>query len=315
MDMSTLFTIVSDLQTITCIKVASLAVLVFDTVITLDQEYQYIWQRHWNAVKVLYLFIRYTTYVDTVLVVYERLNSEIGCSQISTFTTIFSGFGIALTELVLMIRTYGMYNSSRKVLIFFILLWLTSGGVNFWAITKWSASFKFDNFNFDKLSPAVVSPDLVESLQCYFGSTSLVSLVCYLTLLVGESAIVLMTAIKSVHMWNAARRKDLTKMHLVDWFYKEGTILYIFMLPITVFNVVALFFMPIALRFLADRPMRVMHTLLACRLVLHVRKVADKEAQGRPLTSFMDFHENTKKLKNWGRIEHTSRAQEGLEVV
>ncbi|KAK1223691.1 hypothetical protein PQX77_013426, partial [Marasmius sp. AFHP31] len=54
-------------------KVVSLAVLIYDTVITFDQEYRYIWQRKWHVVKVLYLCVRYLAFVDTTVAVYETL--------------------------------------------------------------------------------------------------------------------------------------------------------------------------------------------------------------------------------------------------
>ncbi|THU80264.1 hypothetical protein K435DRAFT_845154 [Dendrothele bispora CBS 962.96] len=309
--------LLSELQTIGCTKVASLALLIFDTILTLKPEYQYIWQRQWNTVKVLYLFNRYSTFLDSIIVVHKRFSPGSDCSEISTFTTIFSGFGIALTELLLMIRTYGMYNSSRKILIFFLMTWLISGGINFWAISRWTKPFEFD---IESLIPPFVSDTGIhDSLKCYFGSTSLISAICYMSLLVGEGVIVLMTVIKSFLLWRTARKEGRTEMQLLSWFYKEGTIFYLFVFPFTVMTAVVNKLSPSVLNAglpsMAETPLRVIHTLLTCRLVLHVREVAEQETQSGTLASFIDFDEGSKMTGTLKHANFTSRKQQGQGVV
>ncbi|KAF9258767.1 hypothetical protein L218DRAFT_712131 [Marasmius fiardii PR-910] len=267
-DPSTITTLLSNLQLVAYVKVAFLSLLIFDTVITLDQEYRYIWQRKWHLVKVLYLFTRYTTFVDTAVAAYERVDQNfVDCDRLMTFNTIFSGFGIGITELILMIRTYALYNSSRRILFSFIILWLAVGGVNFWAVTKWTGSYD--------AHIQTIPSGLGASMKCYLGRASALGLVCYLSLLAGETVIVLMTAVKAFKMWWDSHVDGLKSSRLITCFYRDGILFYFCILPFTIVNVIAVLGLPEGLLLIADTPLRVLHTILTCRLVLHVRRVAD----------------------------------------
>ncbi|KAJ7190835.1 hypothetical protein GGX14DRAFT_603413 [Mycena pura] len=89
--------------------------LIYDTLLSVGQDYRYIWKSEWGVVKVLYLWTRYGAFIDTAMAVHKRLNA--GPSFF------FSGIGMGITEIILMIRTYAQYNRSRKLLAFFLLLW------------------------------------------------------------------------------------------------------------------------------------------------------------------------------------------------
>ncbi|KAJ8088100.1 hypothetical protein PM082_013651 [Marasmius tenuissimus] len=258
--------------------VASLAILIYDAVITFDQEYRYIWQRKWHFIKVLYLFTRYATFVDTTIAVYERLDPTFtDCDGLMTLTTIFSGFGIGLSELILMIRTYALYNSSKKLLTFFVVLWLSVGGVNFWAVTRWTQSFD----SYIQTFP----PEVTTSVKCYLGRASNIGLVCYMSLLAGETVIVLMTIWKAYcTWWTTTRNVPIRASPLIVSFYRDGMLFYCCVLPFTIINVIALLGLPEGLLLIADTPLRVVHSILACRLVIHVRYIADTERETFDIT-------------------------------
>ncbi|KAJ8088102.1 hypothetical protein PM082_013653 [Marasmius tenuissimus] len=277
--------------------VASLAILIYDTVITLDQEYRYVWQRKWHFVDVLYLVTRYATFIDTTIAVYERLDPNFtDCDGLMTFTTIFSGFGIGLSELILMIRTYALYDTSKKILAFFVVLWLSVGGVNFWAVMRWTQSFD----SYIQTFP----PEATMSIRCYLGRASNIGLVCYMSLLAGETVIVLMTVWKvCITWWTTTRNVSIRSSPLIVSFYRDGILFYCCILPFTIINVIALLGLPEGLFLIADtlvhpvlfaidgslkprliRPLRVIHSILACRLVLHIRHIVDTERETTDVT-------------------------------
>ncbi|KAG9087156.1 hypothetical protein FRC06_002702 [Ceratobasidium sp. 370] len=47
------------IQATTSLAVASLAVMVFDTIITCDQEAKFVWRQQWSFGKAMFLFIRH----------------------------------------------------------------------------------------------------------------------------------------------------------------------------------------------------------------------------------------------------------------
>ncbi|KAJ7873308.1 hypothetical protein B0H14DRAFT_144357 [Mycena olivaceomarginata] len=135
----------TDLQVVSYVKAAFLTLLAYDTILHIGQEYRYVWKSRWSVVKILYLWTRYSTFIDTILAVQERVDfsrDASSCSRIMTFTTIFAGFGIGVAEIILMIRTYALYERSKKLLVFFTVIWFAAGGVNFWAVIQWTRSFK-----------------------------------------------------------------------------------------------------------------------------------------------------------------------------
>ncbi|KAJ7605480.1 hypothetical protein FB45DRAFT_953010 [Roridomyces roridus] len=261
--------LLSNLQVDTYVKVGCLTLLVYDTLLHLDKEYRFVWKSRWSVIKCLYLWVRYSTYIDTVLAVQERLDfnrDAASCSRIMDFTTIFAGFGIGVAEIILMVRTYAMYERSKRLLCFFVVLWIAVGCVNIWAVLQWTGSFE-------------VAPSPSVGAACYIGTSSNIGLVCYTSLVAGETVIVFLTLWKALHS-SFLVGSTYQASKLVVSFYRDGILFYLAVLPFSIVNAVILFVQPPGLNIVADTPLRVMHTILACHLVTHVRSVADEEASG-----------------------------------
>ncbi|KAJ6614710.1 hypothetical protein B0H10DRAFT_2044480 [Mycena sp. CBHHK59/15] len=231
--------ILSELQVVAYVKGAFLALLVYDTLLQINQEYLHVWKSRWTLIKCLYLWTRYSTFVDTTMALLHIVHANASvCNHSMMFTTIFSGFGIGITEMILMVRTYTLYERSKKLLAFFFLLWFSVGGVSFWAAIKWTAQFR----------PATSS----EVPECNLGD--LVGTVCYISLLVGETVIVFLT------LWKCFRRFSPHNSGLLNSFYRDGVWFYLAILPFTVGTVVALFVAPAGLNSIMDTPLRRIET-------------------------------------------------------
>ncbi|KAJ3886140.1 hypothetical protein GG344DRAFT_69913 [Lentinula edodes] len=143
------------LKIVTYVTISFLALLVeaefcpvvpqiYDWFISLSREVIRVWQSKWSLVKVLYLYTRYAPFIvmaisaqdDSSLNKYwdkiERVSFT--CNKM-TFTTsmmffepsvqsVFAGFTIGISDLILMLRTYSIYNKSRRVLAIFGLSWV-----------------------------------------------------------------------------------------------------------------------------------------------------------------------------------------------
>ncbi|KAJ7482185.1 hypothetical protein B0H11DRAFT_1213715 [Mycena galericulata] len=261
--------LVSDLQIVTYVKVAFLALLAYDTLLQIGQEYRYIWKSRWGVIKCLYLWTRYSTFIDTIIAVQERFDTHrdvANCNQVMDFTTFFAMFGIGMAEIILMIRTYAMYERSKKLLVFFFTLWFTVGVVDIWAAFRWTESYHIES------APSAIS-------ACYLGSSSGIGLVCYITLVVGETVIVLLTLRKGLQTFFRSKSTKSQPTELVTSFYRDGILFYLAILPISIVNVVTFFVAPPGLSRIADTPLRVTHTILCCHLVTHVRSIASEEVE------------------------------------
>ncbi|KAJ7219641.1 hypothetical protein C8J57DRAFT_1394144 [Mycena rebaudengoi] len=153
---------------------------VYDTILNIGLE--------WSLIKFLYLLSRYGTFLTTNIVVLEWLDMNMdssSCKALSKFDAIFSGLGMGITEIILMVRTHALYGRSKKVLGFFVVLWLSTGGVNAWALSSWTESF-------------VVPPS--SGISCVPESSNNVLLVCYSSLLAVETIIVALTMWQGYHL-------------------------------------------------------------------------------------------------------------------
>ncbi|KAJ3934648.1 MAG: hypothetical protein NXY57DRAFT_646304 [Lentinula lateritia] len=102
---------------------------------------------------------------------------------------LFAGFTIGISELILMLRTYSIYNKSRRVLAIFGLSWVVISAACVWAVIRFTASI-----------PA--SEGTGSSSSCVLPSESNVVLVCYISLLAGEWVVTLLTIWKTFDLYH-----------------------------------------------------------------------------------------------------------------
>ncbi|KAJ3531248.1 hypothetical protein NM688_g7600 [Phlebia brevispora] len=93
-------------------QIAALCFLVWDIVITMDDEVTHIWLTPFQPLKLLYLFTRY--YSASVLITLNARN--LSCQEWVAFEAISAILLEIAVEIILMLRIYAMYAASRKLL-------------------------------------------------------------------------------------------------------------------------------------------------------------------------------------------------------
>ncbi|KAJ7819505.1 hypothetical protein B0H13DRAFT_2131460, partial [Mycena leptocephala] len=243
-------------------------VSIYDTLLNVGRECRLLMavssylESKWGLIKCLYLWSRYGTFVDTILNVTRRLDMRVNlnpssCTTLSKIVTIFAGLGIGIAEIILMTRTYAIYGRSKKLLGFFIIMWLSFGGVALWAVINWTDSFKLPEAH----------------TSCDLESSNNILLVCLVSILAGETVIVLLTLWKGFRTCSLGG-SALRSSRLVISFYRDGIMFYLVMLLILILAVVFQALPGPVLKSVGDTPLRVVHSVLACHLVIHIRVVA-----------------------------------------
>jgi len=177
------------------------------------------------------------------------------------FRVVFSGATIVISDVILMLRTYSIYNKSRKILAIFGLSLVIGLGMAFWSLSNLTDSFH--------LSDAMAH---VSSSSCFLAKESTgKAIVCYVSLFAGEAVIGLLTFWKTVDSY----RKSGSLNQIISMVYCEGLFYYFLIIPLTFANTLVIIFVPEGLKLLLDSPLTVMHSILCCRLVLHIREVSD----------------------------------------
>ncbi|KLO17483.1 hypothetical protein SCHPADRAFT_900578 [Schizopora paradoxa] len=119
--------LLDDVLLVKYFHVASLALMVYDYLLTLPDEIQYIWtaRRTSSGGMTLYLLTRYLNFFDaTILTIFlfdRRLSTQPNtCSSVYQATAWFELVGITVAEVILFLRTYAIWGQSRKILYFII---------------------------------------------------------------------------------------------------------------------------------------------------------------------------------------------------
>ncbi|KAF9466689.1 hypothetical protein BDZ94DRAFT_1305929 [Collybia nuda] len=199
---------------------ATLTVLTYDYLCTLEREVAHIWTRPWSFGTCLFLLNRYLPFVDTVMAL--RLTRAVTTPEICRvqhiiFISILTG-GILLSEVILMLRTYAIWNGNRLVLGILCGLGFALCAVLVALLRVGEGTFQFE-------------PVLEYRYGCNIQVGSGLTTLLYVMILFSETAIVILTMIKAIQ----------DRPHRSSWvsrLYKDGLLFYLYMLAITIANVV-----------------------------------------------------------------------------
>ncbi|EIN04593.1 hypothetical protein PUNSTDRAFT_138243 [Punctularia strigosozonata HHB-11173 SS5] len=286
------------LQVVRYMQVASATLLVTDWLATSLDEIQYIWFTNWGATKILFLLSRYSPFLDTPLNLIYYISPSItpkGCLtnyRISTCPSPSSyrrgsgfddidlgstGVGMGIAELILLMRTYAIYDCSRKVLISLGILWIIWTTGNIPLIYKFTQSLVYED------PPASIS--FIPG--CYLTDGSPVIFATFASLLVIETDVT-----SSTDVYATARsglRNPLLKV-----LYRDGIFFFVILALCSLAQVLMLVTGPREYLDLFDTCapftfassgfglngffffprsslLRVLHSILCCRILLNIR--------------------------------------------
>ncbi|KAL1708920.1 hypothetical protein EV121DRAFT_267639 [Schizophyllum commune] len=112
-----------DLQATHCAHVASSTIIVFDHLITLDDEIQLIWKSSWSLGKILFMFNRYFGLASVVVNLYGLFTPSLTdslyvCNCLNYFRW----------QVILLMRLYVLYLLNKKILIVMLVGFVISSG-------------------------------------------------------------------------------------------------------------------------------------------------------------------------------------------
>ncbi|KIK66206.1 hypothetical protein GYMLUDRAFT_239196 [Collybiopsis luxurians FD-317 M1] len=251
-----------DVQINTYMKVSMLSLLTYNYVLTFAQEVEYIWNSRWGLVKVLYLYSRYSPFIDTISAIVEQLApnmSDATCYHLMSFNTIFAGAGIGLYLTPSNIQHVPKFSKGSRntcYLLDFVI-------VNVLTAFKWTDSYV-----------EVVVP----RFGCILTRESKSGIINYIFFVVGETVVVVLTSWQG--FWNfynyGFTSEALEKVTVA--FYRDGVLYYLAILPISLGTLLVLAYAPPELQIL-ETPFRVLHSILCCKLIIHIREVARPDSR------------------------------------
>ncbi|EIW77027.1 hypothetical protein CONPUDRAFT_168059 [Coniophora puteana RWD-64-598 SS2] len=248
----------------TYVTFAYATMLIYDTMTSLDLEVKYVWWTQWSFIKALYLWTRYSAYVSPALgLVYlgfaPGLTPRMCLNAVSAMLWI-DACGIAISEIVLALRTYALWSRNRRVAIAVGVVYISKVIVVIFAMSKFLQETQITS--------------IPGHPGCFFIGNGVLLKVCWSMLLFGESIWVTFMLVESYRIYKEIRSFPmLFKIVLTDG------ILYFVLLLVLVIVVIA----PaqssstLDLTVVLCTPARIMYSVFIAHLILHVKRVADPE--------------------------------------
>lgn len=237
---------------------ASGTVVVLDWLLTFDLEVSLVWRAKWTVMKGLYLLARYLPFVDIVLALYHHFtsNSTVSqCQQLFTASAWTFISGVTLVELIFTFRTWAVWGGGKQ---FTVAL-----AVIFCAI--WAGVF-VDGFFYLKLTTHGPSP-APDFFGCFIIKTTPILSIAYILLMLYDAFLLSLMVSRALYIFRLGRKTRLTVV-----IFSDGIIYFIYIFVISLVNVLFIVRLPDSLHTLMMMFARSMHSVLACRVVLHIRE-------------------------------------------
>lgn len=111
-------------------ELASSTIIIFDHLITLDDEIELIWQSSWSPVKLLFLVNRYYTLASVIInnyALFASSHSDSFCLRFFQWQGWTGLLACMIAEAILQMRLYALYSLNRNILIAMVaIFFLTS---------------------------------------------------------------------------------------------------------------------------------------------------------------------------------------------
>ncbi|KAF8482231.1 hypothetical protein JB92DRAFT_3036746 [Gautieria morchelliformis] len=246
--------------------VASFCVLLYDFLLTLGEEIDLIWATRWNLGKVLFFATRYSPLLDAAMQLYYHIapssTSPFLCQLLYQISGSLIVWGMAIAELVLVYRTWALWGRDSK---FFcgVFVMLSASAIPI-------VYFSYKTFTHVKFRPTPY-PHLQTCWMMDDPHSKLY--VDYIVVVILETVILGLTIYK---VWQILQTMRNHASSLVVTLYRDGVVYYIYLITVSLANILALAKLP------PPQPtlilmQRVLHAILTARILLNLREAANKD--------------------------------------
>lgn len=247
--------------------IAALTFLIYDHILTFDTEKTYFWRRPLTQSAIWFFLNRYLAFFGHIIAVTLEISdfhSEkpfLNCFFFNLFRELLVFLNVLLVSLLLVIRTYALYNRSRRMLVFLLVSLLSLVALAFW--------FTFGSHN------SVYEEPLLGG--CYTGMPTPLAIrfaAAYETSFIFDTLIFCLTAFKT---WKGRHgvNKGAQKISLIALILRDGILYYGAMVAANFVNVMTTYFTGPYLRGSLSPFTTAICVTLMSRLMLNLHVSAD----------------------------------------
>ncbi|KAF9261833.1 hypothetical protein L218DRAFT_904922 [Marasmius fiardii PR-910] len=273
---------------VTHFNVAASCLFVYDFLLNIDLEYQFIWKAPWSIFKILFLLQRYLPFFDTVVLDQYFIGYSTSfrpCITLYRITTWCSITGIFLSEIVLGFRLWAIWGGRKPFMAGLILFFLAC----------WVPSFVFFGRFIRGVSYVSNKGMLSHHHGCLFSTQNNLIFMLWVLLMVYDTGAFIMMAIPGIQAYRMGGYSTLLKA-----VYQEGLIYYGLIFVVSIMNVVLISTLPRDFATLLAAFERILHSILASRSILHIREVASDTGHELPNSTVSQLSFTTMGDKSWG---------------
>ncbi|KAI6109037.1 hypothetical protein EDD16DRAFT_55085 [Pisolithus croceorrhizus] len=279
-------------QTIKFVEVVPSAIMIYDYVLTLEEEVDCIWNKSVSVASIIYVMTRYIgtalILLSTTVFLWGRKPDASGQAIASFFPVLESWFScvlIWLVQIILQLRLYAVHHGSKKILFVGLLGFIVEIIITITCmveITKFEVSKLLDLTNHIMSYPTAAT-------DIYINYAAITSYECLLFALAVFAAIRYHREERVPHPVNLNKLKDLRAILI------SGNIVYFFgtLLYVIAYSAVSLT-LPTQWIIAAPRLGSAVTAVFACHLVLHIRSsrastgLSPQEHESHRLAVFYD---------------------------
>ncbi|KAJ8461777.1 hypothetical protein ONZ45_g18178 [Pleurotus djamor] len=252
--------------------IAFACLLLYDHIITLSDEIQYVWSTPWGLGKLLFFLTRYIPYLDIISGVWRYMGPPTMSHDLCIVLNQVSGWicvaGLLIAEVIMVLRVWAIYNQSRKMGVFLVIAALTCiiiGGIMYGVFVKSTAIDTSSGFR-----------ELTSLRGCHFSAESNTSYISFLLLMTFEMLMLLLTILKGINDLGPKLNLSNSTSSFLFKFYQDA---------ISLANVIVLVVADRHLAIILVSPQCALHSIFSARILLRLREDAHRRAQVPTLTA------------------------------
>lgn len=287
-------------QTIKYLEVLPSVIMMYDYVLTLEEEVDFIWNKSMSVAAVIYVITRY---IGTALIVlsttisfWGRKSGDSGELTVASFFPVleswFSCVLIWLVQIILQMRLYAIHNGSKRILLVGLLGFVVEIIIT---ITCMVQITKFEVSKLLDLTDHIMSYPTVAT-NIYINYAVVTAYECLLF------ALAIFAAIRRHKEEHVAHPVNLNKLQDLRAILISGNIVYFFgtLLYVIAYSVVSLT-LPTQWMIAVPRLGSAVTAVFGCHLVLHIRssrahtRLAPQEHENHLLTVLYDRSKRTRR--------------------
>jgi len=286
-DLETVGVYLQSFRTFESIQVAGVALLCFDTLLTLVDEVNLIWRRKWNLSTILYFVTRYLAFVDTVASIYQWTNPNLtksACNLTANLISYCYVVAFCIAQVILILRTYALCNRDKRILAGIICTDLACMATAGYYVARFATSLQYDNPVPFINGNIRLTCNLGGTLEHGLGGQQEVGLwTAYLFLFIAETIIMIVTVAYVLYSrgYGANRQPDGPLLRTI---YRDGISFYVFLQAFSLINVIVLNVSSPLLKDGFVSVHRILHALLTARILLNIRQAASSTCPDTEVT-------------------------------